>query len=702
KDMIEDIRIMKQLNMNAVRTCHYPDDPRWYDLCDKYGIYVLDEANVETHGMRYGEHTLAKRPDFEKAHVDRVRRMVLRDFNHPSIIVWSLGNESGEGPNFEASAAWVRAYDSTRPVHYERMRHEAVSDFNCPMYDSYEKNIKYLTQGHAGNGQEKPLIQCEYAHAMGNSMGGFKEYWDLIRQYPGYQGGYIWDFVDQALRWPTDPAKYGTDYIYAFGGDFNSYDPSDSCFLCNGVIAADRTLHPHAYEVAYQQRNILTTATPEDIYAGKVQVYNENFFVGLDNYMMKWTVQCEGVNMLSGVVDNLNVPAQQTVTVELPGLSKCAIEKACGTCNKDIYLYVEYSLKKYSNLLEAGHVAAYDQILVRKAAPVAFTPVAAAPKCNEDDAQLVLSGLCKGRGMQRTNWTLTLDKKTGFISSYTLGGDELLKTPITPAFTRAYTNNDSGAHVRNEKGNTGGKMRSFMDRWFNPNYEVADLKIETTAEKVSAKVVYKPIVDQYAVLTLVYEIDANGNVVVSQSMSQTEGIDYRCLMGRFGMEFSMPGQYEVVDFYGAGPFETYIDRQSSAVIGRYTQSVNDQYHYGYAYPQESGTHVALKWIQTLDANGTGLRIARADGNEFSASALPFSRFDMCPEFSSVGAKHSLQLKKLACEDNRSEGSTWVNFDLAQMGLGCVNSWRALPREEYLLRPADRTVTFVISPVLNID
>jgi beta-galactosidase len=507
--------------------------------------------------------------------------------------------------------------------------------------------------------------------------------------------------VDQALKWPTDASQYGSDHIFAFGGDFNAYDPSDSCFLCNGVIAADRSLHPHAYEVAYQQRNIHTSATTEDIYAGKVQVYNENFFVGLDNYRMNWTLQCEGVNVLSGVVENLDVPAQQTATVALAGLNQAAIDKAC-CADKDVYLYVEYALKKYHQLLEAGTVCAYDQILVRKAAPKAFQTVAAAPIANENENELVLSGVRKGCGMQRTTWTLTLDKKTGFITQYTLGGNAMLKTPITPCFTRAYTNNDSGAHVRNEKGNTGGKMRGFMDRWFNPDYKVADIQVNTQGENVTAKVVYQPIIDQHAVITLEYVFDANGNVVVSQSMNQTEGIDERCLLGRFGMEFSMPGQYSVVDFYGAGPFETYVDRKSSAIVGRYTQSVNEQYHYGYAYPQESGTHVDLKWFQTLDDNGTGLRIARVDGGEFSASALPFSRFDICPQYSKTGARHSLQLKKIACEDKRSEGSTWVNFDLAQMGLGCVNSWRALPREEYLLRPADRTVTFVISPVLNID
>lgn len=702
KDMIEDIRIMKELNVNAVRTCHYPDDPRWYDLCDKYGIYVLDEANVESHGMRYGARTLAKNAAYEYAHVDRTKRMVLRDFNHPSIIVWSLGNEAGEGPNFDKAGAWVRAYDPTRPVHYERMRHEPVSDFNSPMYYSYEACYDYLNGIHKHAG-EKPLIQCEYAHAMGNSMGGFKEYWDMIREYPGYQGGYIWDFVDQAIEWPTDAKKYGTDRFFAFGGDFNTYDPSDSCFNCNGVIAADRTWHPHAYEVAYQHRNIHTTASADDIYAGKVQVYNENFFIGLEKYRMTWTLQCEGVNVLSGTVENLNVPAQQKVTVELPGLNKEAIEKACcNACEKDIYLYVEYSLKQYDNLLEAGHVVAYDQILVRKAAPAVFQSVAGAPKFSDDAEKMVFSGIHKGCGMHKTPWQVVLDKKTGFITQYVLGGKELLKTPITPCFSRAYTSNDYGAHVRNIKGNSGGKMVNYMNAWFDPTYELVNLTQQASEDVVTVSAEYKPLIGNYAVVRLVYTFDALGNITVTQSMSQTEGLDSNYLIGRFGLEFSMPGQYSTVDFYGYGPFETYSDRKSSALVGRYTQSVNDQYHYGYAYPQESGTHVGLKWFKTVDANGAGLKMARVDGDEFSASALPFSRFDIVPSRSESGVRHSLKLKQIAYEDARSLGSTWVNIDLAQMGLGCVNSWRALPREEYLLRPADRSVTFVIQPLTNVE
>ena len=233
-DMIQDILVMKQLNINAVRTCHYPDDPLWYSLCDKYGLYVIDEANIESHGMGYGSRTLAKVPQYEQAHLERISRMVQRDFNHPSVIIWSLGNEAGDGPNFTKGYAMVKEMDPSRPVHYERTfdykdgKNSPNTDIACPMYYKYAQCEEYSLSN-----PTKPLIQCEYAHAMGNSMGGFKEYWDLVRKYPHYQGGFIWDFVDQAQKWPVDPAC-GSDHVFIFGGDMNDYDPSDNSFCCNG------------------------------------------------------------------------------------------------------------------------------------------------------------------------------------------------------------------------------------------------------------------------------------------------------------------------------------------------------------------------------------------------------------------------------------------------------------------------------------
>ncbi|MBP5486125.1 MAG: DUF4981 domain-containing protein, partial [Bacteroidales bacterium] len=336
EDMVKDIRVMKELNITAVRTSHYPNDPMWYTLCDKYGIYVVDEGNIESHGMGYGKETLAAREDFKAAHLARDQRMVRRDFNHPSVIIWSLGNEAGNGDNFYACYEWIKANDPTRPVQYERAQREWNTDIMCPMYASPEWCEKYCTQN-----PDRPLIQCEYAHAMGNSMGNFKEYWDLIRKLPNYQGGFIWDFVDQAIRWPS---KGGTDYIFAFGGDFNGYDPSDGSFNCNGVIAADRSLHPHSYEVKYQQRNILTT--PVDASKGRLKVFNENFFKDLSQYRLVWTAVVEGEPVATGTVENLKAGPQKSETVDLPVPS-------FKDGDNDIFINVSYVLKTPDGLLPA-------------------------------------------------------------------------------------------------------------------------------------------------------------------------------------------------------------------------------------------------------------------------------------------------------------------------------------------------------------
>lgn len=348
EEMIRDIEIMKRLNINTVRTCHYPNDPRWYDLCDRYGLYVIDEANIESHGMGYDEQTLAKDPAYEAAHLQRVTRMVQRDRNHPSIIVWSLGNEAGNGPNFEKAYDWLKQEDPTRPVQYERAVLERNTDIFCPMYRGYEGCEQY-----AASNPSRPMILCEYAHAMGNSMGGFKEYWDLVRKYPAFQGGCIWDFVDQALYRPVDPAIYGTDHIFAFGGDYNDYDPSDGSFNCNGIIASDRSLHPHAHEVAYQLQSIRTSATPEEALEGRVKVYNEYFFTDLSRYAMQWEVTCNGESVLSGTLAPLDVAPQTTATLR-PGYTREELAAACPDLERsDIFLDVRYTLKSRDGLLPA-------------------------------------------------------------------------------------------------------------------------------------------------------------------------------------------------------------------------------------------------------------------------------------------------------------------------------------------------------------
>ena len=690
-DMIQDILIMKQLNMNAVRTCHYPDDPLWYSLCDKYGLYVIDEANIESHGMGYGERTLAKVPEYEAAHLERISRMIQRDYNHPSVIIWSLGNEAGDGPNFAKGYALVKEMDPSRPVHYERSfdykdgRNTPNSDIACPMYFGYGRCEEYaLSQ------PTKPLIQCEYAHAMGNSMGGFKEYWDLVRKYPHYQGGFIWDFVDQAQKWPVDPAC-GSDHVFIYGGDMNDYDPSDNSFCCNGVIAADRTLHPHAYEVAYQYRSILTTATPAEALAGKVNVYNENFFIDLSRYMMEWDVEVDGVRVLAGMVPSVKAAPQETVAISL-GYDEAAIAEASGNADlfeHDVYLNVRYMLRKADGILPAGTEVAYDQIAVNEAAIRPFENLSGLPVYEKDGDFVTFSGLMTYSGILSDRivpWKAVFNAAEGSLAVYELGGRNLIAESLMPCFTRAATENDLGA-----------KLDKRQAVWRFPEFKVSSFDVAAEDDCYVVSVAYAPIADAAAV-SMKYYVYADGTVAAVESLKDAGKLSECYALPRFGMQMAMPGEYSTLEYFGNGPFENYSDRNSAALMGHYVQRVEDQYHYGYARPQESGTKTEVKWMKVLDDNGAGFEIT--SDVRFSASALPFGVEQLDVRAIDNNQAHSLELKAMAQEGKRSLGKTYVNFDFRQMGLGCVNSWGALPRPEYMIPAAEYDFFFVLRPVNN--
>lgn len=682
EDMIRDIRIMKELNINAVRTSHYPNDPLWYTLCDRYGIYVVDEANIESHGMGYGKESLAHDPQFEVAHLERVKRVVRRDFNHPSIVIWSLGNEAGYGENFRKAYYMVKDMDASRPVQYERTGGGEGTDIACPMYLEYDGCEKYLAKRPA-----KPLIQCEYAHAMGNSLGGFKEYWDLIRKWDQYQGGFIWDFVDQALWWPSDAE--GTDHIFAFGGDFNDYDPSDNSFCCNGIIAADRSLHPHAYEVAYQHRSIHTSS--EDPASGVVDVYNENFFIDLSRYMMEWDVEVDGHKVLSGYMNLPAIGPQKTEQISL-GYTEADVVEAAGVASldeSDVYLNVRYMLRRQDGLLPAGSQVAYDQICINEAALPEFVNESGLPEYHEDGNRLVFSGTMEyegASGKRIAPWTFVFDSWKGAPVAYELAGKQMMASPLLPCFGRAATENDLGA---------GQEKRTRL--WREASFRPASCEVEKTDSCYRISVSYKPV-GEAAAVSMIYEIYADGTVCGTEIMKDAGKLSEAEIMQRFGMEFAMPGEFSNIEFFGLGPHENYCDRYSSALMDEYRQRVEDQYHYGYVRPQESGTKTQIKWFRVLDNNGTGLEI-RSDV-KFSASALPFSWREMDVERLADRQAHSLELKAKAYEGTRALGKTWVNFDLKQMGLGCINSWGAWPRHEHLVLPAGYTFRFILAPVNN--
>lgn len=420
--MLQDILRMKQLNINAVRTCHYPDDNRWYDLCDRYGFYIVAEANIESHGMGYKKESLAKNPDFALAHMERNERNVARNFNHPSIIFWSLGNEAGFGENFKQCYKWVKAEDPSRPVQYEQAHGNEYTDIFCPMYQPYEGNIKFCE-----NNPTKPLIQCEYAHAMGNSMGGFKEYWDLVRKYPAYQGGFIWDFVDQSCHWRTDK---GVE-IYGYGGDFNRYDASDNNFQNNGVIGPDRQLNPHAWEVRHIYQSIWTSM--KDAAAKTLTVYNENFFRNLAAYRMEWELLADGEVVESGIVPTVEVGPQASADVVLdydPSLLDDGREWLLNVC---------WKLNRAEQLLPAGYTVAYNQLVLREYAWPKLDPAnetcmnqaVVEPQIKTENTALLT--------VEGEAFTVDFDRQSGFISYYEYKGRRCLKP--TPRSART-----SGAH----------------------------------------------------------------------------------------------------------------------------------------------------------------------------------------------------------------------------------------------------------------
>lgn len=659
--MIQDIQIMKKFNLNAVRTCHYPDDSFWYDLCDKYGIYVVAEANLESHGMGYDEATLAKVPSFKKTHLERNQRNVQRNYNHPSIIFWSLGNEAGYGSNFEAAYDWVKKEDPSRAVQYERSGYEGKTDIHCPMYLNYKDCIKYCED----DSKTKPLIQCEYAHAMGNSEGGFKEYWDLVRKYPKYQGGFIWDFVDQSCRWTGKNGKM----IYAYGGDFNRFDASDNNFCDNGLISPDRVPNPHMYEVGYFYQNIWTTAA--DLKAGELNVYNENFFRDLSAYALEWEVMKNGTVVRTGRVENLNVAPQQTAKIKLD------LGKTCACA--EWLLNVRYVQKQREGLIPAGHIVAKDQLVFNayKAPAMTLQNVTdmniqtALPRIDDANSQCVM--------IEGENFNIQFAKADGFMDKYMVDGLDMIKegAKLTPNFWRAPTDNDFGAGLQQK-----------YAVWKNPEFKLTSLKSEMKDGLAVVSAEYEmPSVSAGTKLQLTYEINNRGAVKVNQKLVAEKGAKVSNIF-RFGMQMVMPKSFENISYYGRGPVENYIDRKWATELGVYNQTVTDQF-YAYIRPQENGNKTDIRWWKQFNEAGRGLQfVAEAP---FSASALHYT----------IESLDSGWEKKQE-HSNEVEPADLTNFliDKVQMGLGCVDSWGAIPREEYMLPYGDYEFTFIMQPINN--
>ena len=675
EDMIRDIQIMKELNINAVRTCHYPNSPLWYDLCDEYGLYVCDEGNIESHGMGYKEKTLAKRADYAAAHLIRDQRMVLRDFNHPSIIYWSLGNEAGNGPNFHKCYDWIKSYDKSRPVVYEQAnvirygKNKGIynTDMDVPMYATYQDCIDHA-EG-KNNPFNRPLIQCEYAHAMGNSLGGLKEYWDLVRKYPTYQGGYIWDFVDQALAWRD---KKTGELTYRYGGCWNDRDASDGSFCCNGFIAANRKFHPSAYEVKQQYQNIWASAA--DLANGRVAVFNEYFFKSLDNVRLVWTLVADGKAVKSGIIENLNIAPQCKSEFQL-GYNANDVQ----TLKGEVLLNVSFVLKGAEPLLSAGHEVARNQFVLTPY-DIAAAFAAAQPVGVEKGEPCGLT--LDGRKISGDSFTAEFNEQ-GFLASYVYKGTQLLSKPMVPSFYRAMVENDYGVR---KKGSNG----AYYQGWLALRTDVPTLD-KFSAEQLKDKCVEVKAEYKYAksgaTVVMTYVIAPDGTVAVSEKMKKGSGDAKVKNLLRYGMALAMPSEFDTIEFYGAGPHETYIDRTTSALVGVYKQRVEDQFWPFYARPQECGAHCDLRWWRITDTAGRGFEVVSEA--LFQANALPYSQ-EQLDVMTDGYCKLAPRLVK--------DGNTYVNIDKAQMGLGCVNSWGRLPREEYQLPYENREFKFILKPL----
>jgi beta-galactosidase len=648
--MRRDIDLMKQANVNAVRTCHYPDDPRWYELCDEVGLYVVDEANIESHGLGYGPESLAKDPAWGPAHLDRVRRMVERDKNHPSVIIWSLGNEAGDGVNFEQAYAWLKKRDPSRPVQYERAELRAHTDIFCPMYESIEGMLKYVETK-----QSRPLIQCEYAHSMGNSTGNLQDYWDAIESHDQLQGAFIWDWVDQGYAAKNDRGQP----FWKFGGDYGPADvPSDQNFCCNGVVGPDRTPHPAYYEVKKVYQYVKFRAA--DLAAGTIEIRNRYDFIGLERFDLAWELTADGKVMTTGTIERPAVAARASKVLRIP-LPK--FQPQPGT---EYFLNVSLRARAEGAGVPKGHVAAAEQL--------AFPAGGVAPALSEralsplkvDDGPRFLRVTGDG-------FAVRFDRLTGALDSFVHSGHELVASGIEPNFWRAPTDNDFGNQM---------PRRLAFWRQASLYRDLRSLAArETEFGRVTVAVEYG--FGGGVAQTLAYDIGGDGRIAVTGKLTVPAGSKLPELP-RVGLKLAVPAAFDRVLWYGRGPFESYRDRKTAAFVGLHETTAGEPFPY--VSPQEYGNRTDTRWVAVRDAEGRGFLVSGDPVLEFSAH--PHWPEDLTQE--SRGSKHppEVTVRDFVC----------LTLDHAQMGVGGDDSWGARIHPEYTLPAKNYVFRFVLQPL----
>jgi beta-galactosidase len=638
--MRRDVELMKQFNVNAVRTSHYPNDPYFYDLADEFGLYIVDEANIESHGMGYDlDVTLGNNPDWQAAHLDRTVRMVERDKNHASVIIWSLGNEAGNGVNFYATYRWTKARDATRPVQYERAKLEWNTDIYAPMYPGLQHLVDYAEQHH-----DRPLIMCEYAHAMGNSVGNFKEYWDIIKRYDNLQGGFIWDWVDQGIQTRTARGQL----IFAYGGDFGPPGtPSDNNFNNNGIVHPDRTPHPSAFEVKHVYQSL--DVAPVDLATGTVEVTNSFAFRRTDDVRMTWMVLADGVPVDSGVAaDSLSLTPRERRRVRIPFRP---INPAPGV---EYYLNLSVRQRRPRSLVPAGHEIAFEQFRLPFARPVA----AVDPR--------TFGGLSVQRGpntlvVRGGHFSLGFHRASGTLASYVYRGRELIQRGPVPNFWRPPVDNDFGAGLQR-------KLRVWLDP--AEHAQIRGVDVSEPADGRVTVTVRSRLPTVSADYATVYTVYGSGDVVVDNHF--LPGRDSLPQMFRFGMQMVVPAAFSRVTWYGRGPMESYWDRNTAALVGRYAGTVSGQL-FPYVRPQETGNKTDVRWLALTDPSGAGLLFV--GDSLLSVSALHFTMQDLDP---------GLEKRQTHAAELVERPEVYLNVDDRQMGVGGINSWGALPLPQYSL------------------
>jgi beta-galactosidase len=654
ESMRQDIRLMKQFNINAVRTCHYPDDPRWYELCDEYGLYLVDEANIESHGLGYGEKSLAKNSDWGPAHLDRTIRMVERDKNHPSVIIWSLGNEAGDGINFEATSAWIHARDASRPVHYERAGLRPHTDIYCPMYTRIEDLEAYALRK-----QTKPLIMCEYAHSMGNSTGNLQDYWDVIEKYDQLQGAFVWDWVDQGFLKTNDTGEA----FWAYGGDYGPPDtPSDRNFCCNGLVGPDRTPHPALWEIkkVYQYVKIRQTRTDSDRRA--LEITNAYDFIDLSGFRVEWEYGPDGTpSERRGTTDLSGLPpgASRIFALDIP-----AFEPKPGA---EYFLNVRVVAGDDKPLVPRGHVVASEQfrdLVVRPAekAPIGYLPPL---KLFQGARSTVIDG---------RDFSVAFNPATGVISSWTASGIPLFVSGPEPNFWRAPTDNDFGNRMDR-------RLAVWRKAGSNRTLDAFDVK-QTGPAEVEVRVVYtlKDVQARYQVL---YRILGSGDILVDvKSNAAARNLPE---VPRLGMTMAVPKDMNRCVWFGRGPQENYLDRRTAADVGLYSADVNE-WLVPYVSIQEYGNRTETRWVALRNADGLGLLAVGLPRLDFSARL--YTDEDLTQE--KRGDKHPADIAK---RDFIS-----LDLDYGQMGVGGDDSWGAMTHSQYLLRGRDFAYRFRLRPL----